>query len=97
MQIVALTLRVPAAVAALRRQPAAGPAAAGAGGSGSAGGRGGCCGASAGRRGPRRRRYGRGTLYAAPVANAPSEAPADGKTGYIPGAASPDNQPKPPE
>ena len=40
--------------------------------------------------------YGRGTLYAAPVANAPSQAPADGKTGYIPGATSPDNQPKPP-
>jgi hypothetical protein len=40
--------------------------------------------------------YGRGTLYAAPAANAPSQAPADGKTGYIPGATSPDNQPKPP-
>lgn len=40
--------------------------------------------------------YGRGTLYAPPVANAPSQAPADGKTGYIPGASSPDNQPKPP-
>jgi hypothetical protein len=40
--------------------------------------------------------YGRGTLYAPPVANAPSEAPADGKTGYIPGASHPDNQPKPP-
>jgi hypothetical protein len=40
--------------------------------------------------------YGRGTLFAAPVASAPSEAPADGKTGYIPGASSPDNQPKPP-
>jgi hypothetical protein len=40
--------------------------------------------------------YGRGTLYAAPVASAPSEAPADGKTGYIPGASNPDNQPKPP-
>ena len=40
--------------------------------------------------------YGRGTLYAAPIANAPSQAPADGKTGYIPGATSPDNQPKPP-
>jgi hypothetical protein len=24
-------------------------------------------------------------------------APADGKTGYIPGATSPDNQPKPPQ
>jgi len=41
--------------------------------------------------------YGQGTLYAAPAPNAPSVAPADGKTGYIPGAASPDNQPKPPE
>jgi hypothetical protein len=40
--------------------------------------------------------YGRGNLYAPPVANAPSQAPADGKTGYIPGATSPDNQPKPP-
>jgi hypothetical protein len=40
--------------------------------------------------------YGRGTLYAPPVANAPSQPPADGKTGYIPGATSPDNQPKPP-
>jgi hypothetical protein len=45
---------------------------------------------------PRPTPYGRGTLYAAPVANAPSEAPADGKTGYIPGASHPDNQPKPP-
>jgi len=41
--------------------------------------------------------FGRGTLYAAPIANAPMEAPKDGKTGYIPGASSPDNQPKPPE
>lgn len=40
--------------------------------------------------------YGRGTLFAAPAASAPSEAPADGKTGYIPGASHPDNQPKPP-
>jgi hypothetical protein len=40
--------------------------------------------------------YGRGSLYAAPPPNAPSEAPADGKTGYIPGASSPSNQPKPP-
>ena len=40
--------------------------------------------------------YGRGSLYAAPPANAPSQAPADGKTGYIPGASSPSNQPKPP-
>ncbi len=41
--------------------------------------------------------YGQGTLYAAPAPSAPSVAPADGKTGYIPGAASPENQPKPPQ
>ena len=41
--------------------------------------------------------YGQGTLYAAPAASAPSVAPADGKTGYIPGAAAPEDQPKPPE
>jgi hypothetical protein len=40
--------------------------------------------------------YGRGTLYAPPIANAPTEAPKDGNTGYIPGMSSPDNQPKPP-
>jgi hypothetical protein len=40
--------------------------------------------------------YGRGVLYAAPPPNAPSSPPADGKTGYIPGASSPSNQPKPP-
>jgi hypothetical protein len=40
--------------------------------------------------------YGRGSLYAAPPASAPSQPPADGKTGYIPGAADPSNQPKPP-
>ena len=45
---------------------------------------------------PVRTPYGQGTLYAAPVASAPSKPPADGKTGYIPGATSPDNQPKPP-
>ena len=45
---------------------------------------------------PRPTPYGRGTIYAPPVANAPSQAPADGKTGYIPGAASSDQQPKPP-
>ncbi len=45
---------------------------------------------------PRPTPYGRGTLYAPPVPSAPSEAPADGKTGYIPGASHPDNQPKPP-
>jgi len=41
--------------------------------------------------------YGQGMLYAAPAPNAATTAPADGKTGYIPGAASPENQPKPPE
>jgi hypothetical protein len=41
--------------------------------------------------------YGLGTLYAAPAPSAPSVAPADGKTGYIPGAAAPEDQPKPPE
>jgi hypothetical protein len=40
--------------------------------------------------------YGRGVLYAPPPPSAPSVAPADGKTGYIPGASSPSNQPKPP-
>ena len=40
--------------------------------------------------------YGRGSLYAAPSANAPSQPPADGKTGYLPGASHPSNQPKPP-
>jgi hypothetical protein len=53
-------------------------------------------GASAAPPPPRPTPYGRGTIYAPPVANAPSEAPADGKTGYIPGASHPDNQPKPP-
>ena len=56
----------------------------------------GASGATAAAPAPRPTPYGRGTLYAAPVANAPSQAPADGKTGYIPGATSPDNQPKPP-
>ena len=41
--------------------------------------------------------YGRGTLYAPPIASAPTTAPADGKTGYIPGASSPENQPQPPK
>ncbi len=45
---------------------------------------------------PRPTPFGQGTLYAAPAASAPSQAPADGKSGYIPGASSPDNQPKPP-
>jgi hypothetical protein len=40
--------------------------------------------------------YGQGNLFAAPVANAPSERPSDSHTGYIPGASNPDNQPKPP-
>ncbi len=40
--------------------------------------------------------YGRGSLYAPPAPNAPSEPPKDGKTGYIPGASNPANQPKPP-
>ena len=40
--------------------------------------------------------YGRGLLYAAPAASAPMSPPADG-SGYIPGAASPENQPKPPQ
>lgn len=40
---------------------------------------------------------GQGAIYAAPAPNAPMEAPADGKSGYIPGAATPENQPKPPE
>jgi hypothetical protein len=35
-------------------------------------------------------------MYAAPAPNAPSTAPADGKTGYLPGASHPANQPKPP-
>jgi hypothetical protein len=47
--------------------------------------------------GPKPTPYGQGLLYAAPAASAPTEAPADGKTGYIPGASSPDNQPKPPQ
>lgn len=41
--------------------------------------------------------YGRGLLYAPPPASAPSVPPADGKTGYIPGASSPENQPKTPQ
>ncbi len=41
--------------------------------------------------------FGNGTLYAAPAAAASTERPADGKNGYIPGAAIPENQPKPPE
>ncbi|HEY6148232.1 MAG TPA: FxLYD domain-containing protein [Thermoanaerobaculia bacterium] len=41
--------------------------------------------------------YGQGLLYAAPAPPAPNQPPADGKSGYIPGASSPDNQPKPPQ
>jgi len=41
--------------------------------------------------------YGQGLLYAAPAPSAPNQPPADGKSGYIPGATSPDNQPKPPQ
>lgn len=41
--------------------------------------------------------YGRGTLYANPQASASNVPSADGKTGYIPGASSPENQPKPPQ
>ena len=41
--------------------------------------------------------YGVGTIYAAPAPNAASQAPADGKTGYLPGPANPDQQPKPPD
>ena len=40
--------------------------------------------------------FGRGTLYAPPAPNAPSQPPPDGKTGYLPGASNPGNQPKPP-
>jgi hypothetical protein len=40
--------------------------------------------------------FGRGTLYAPPAPSAPSSPPADGKTGYLPGASHPGNQPKPP-
>jgi pyruvate dehydrogenase E2 component (dihydrolipoyllysine-residue acetyltransferase) len=46
---------------------------------------------------PVRTPYGQGLTYAAPAPNAPMERPPDGKTGYIPGAATPENQPKPPE
>ncbi|HTO86673.1 MAG TPA: hypothetical protein VMR54_03980 [Thermoanaerobaculia bacterium] len=41
--------------------------------------------------------YGLGLNYAPPPPNAPMAPPPDGKTGYIPGAATPENQPKPPE
>ena len=41
--------------------------------------------------------YGQGTLYAAPAPSAPMKPPADGNSGYIPGATTPDNQPKTPQ
>jgi len=41
--------------------------------------------------------YGQGTLYAAPAASASTVRPEDGKNGYIPGAAAPEDQPKPPQ
>jgi hypothetical protein len=41
--------------------------------------------------------YGQGTLYAPPAAAASTTPSADGKTGYIPGMSSPENQPKPPQ
>jgi hypothetical protein len=41
--------------------------------------------------------YGLGTLYAAPASSASTTPPADGKTGYIPGMSSPENQPKVPQ
>jgi len=41
--------------------------------------------------------YGRGSLYAAPAPPAATTPPADGNTGYIPGMASPENQPKTPQ
>lgn len=47
--------------------------------------------------GPAPTPYGRGLTYAAPPPNAPMSPPPDGKSGYIPGAATPENQPKPPE
>lgn len=46
---------------------------------------------------PRPTPYGQGSLYAAPAGSSPTVAPNDGKTGYIPGATTPDNQPKTPQ
>lgn len=40
--------------------------------------------------------YGRYLLWAPGPPSAPSEPPKDGKTGYLPGASHPSNQPKPP-
>lgn len=60
--------------------------------------KGGAAGAEAGRApAPAPTPYGRGSLYAAPVASASTETPSDSHTGYLPGASSPDNQPKPPQ
>jgi hypothetical protein len=41
--------------------------------------------------------YGQGTLFAAPPPSASTSPPEDGKSGYLPGMASPENQPKPPQ
>jgi hypothetical protein len=41
--------------------------------------------------------YGRGLFYAAPPPPAATSPSADGKTGYVPGAARPEDQPKPPQ
>jgi hypothetical protein len=41
--------------------------------------------------------YGLGSLYAAPAPSASTTPPADGKTGYLPNIASPENQPKVPQ
>jgi hypothetical protein len=41
--------------------------------------------------------YGQGLTFAAPAPPSRMDRPEDGRTGYIPGAATPENQPKPPE
>jgi hypothetical protein len=41
--------------------------------------------------------YGRGLLYAPSAPPVSDQPPADGKNGYLPGAARPEDQPKPPE
>ena len=41
--------------------------------------------------------YGRGVLYAPPAPASSMDPPADGKTGYIPGATRKEDQPKPPQ
>jgi hypothetical protein len=53
--------------------------------------------ASAQNPGPAPTPYGQGSLYAAPAPSASTTPPADGKTGYLPGMSSPENQPKPPQ